>query len=199
MQSLDSVTDYCTRKGHRDLQKEFTSFMYHTLFMSKTVSADNLLDNLASIDIELPDKNATIASADIEQQLNLNAMAIGLGLESVKYDPEEFPGLIYLPGDYDETVVVLFDHGIFFIASSAPVEVQEVVDIVINRIKNLGIVDETASADVVESPAEIQVPPEYEKSHEVEKSETQSSCPSCGSELSGEENYCPECGTDLSK
>lgn len=47
---------------------------------------------------------------------------------------------------------------IFFIVSANLVEVQEVVDIVINRIQDLGLIDETDSADVVESPSEIQVP-----------------------------------------
>ena len=32
-----------------------------------------------------------VASADLGQQLNLNAIAIGLGLENVEYEPEQFP------------------------------------------------------------------------------------------------------------
>lgn len=167
--------------------------------MSKTVSPNELLEQLESIDIEVPDNGVKIATTDIEQQLNLNALAIGLGLENCQYTPDKFPGFVYFPGEYDDTVVVIFGHGIFFVAGAANVEVQEVVDTVINRLKHLGMVDETAPAEVVNSPAKIQVPPEYNRSHELEKSESQTSCPSCGSELSDEENYCAECGEELAR
>jgi len=36
-----------------------------------------------------------VASADLGTDLNLNAIAIGLGLENVEYEPEQFPGLVY--------------------------------------------------------------------------------------------------------
>ena len=36
-----------------------------------------------------------VVSGDLGESLNLNAIAIGLGLESVEYEPEQFPGLVY--------------------------------------------------------------------------------------------------------
>jgi len=36
-----------------------------------------------------------VASADLHSVLNLNAIAIGLGLENIEYEPEQFPGLVY--------------------------------------------------------------------------------------------------------
>jgi len=36
-----------------------------------------------------------VASADLGVDLNLNAIAIGLGLENIEYEPEQFPGLVY--------------------------------------------------------------------------------------------------------
>lgn len=34
-----------------------------------------------------------VASADLKSDLNLNAVALGLGLENIEYEPEQFPGL----------------------------------------------------------------------------------------------------------
>lgn len=36
-----------------------------------------------------------VASADIGTELNLNQVAIALGLENIEYEPEQFPGLVY--------------------------------------------------------------------------------------------------------
>jgi transcription initiation factor TFIID TATA-box-binding protein len=35
-----------------------------------------------------------VASSDLGAQINLNAIAISLGLEKVEYEPEQFPGLV---------------------------------------------------------------------------------------------------------
>jgi len=36
-----------------------------------------------------------VATADLGGDLNLNEVAVGLGLENVEYEPEQFPGLVY--------------------------------------------------------------------------------------------------------
>ena len=36
-----------------------------------------------------------VFTGDIDKELNLNALTIGLGLENVEYEPEQFPGLVY--------------------------------------------------------------------------------------------------------
>src|SRR5437870_334548 len=36
-----------------------------------------------------------VASSDLGTEINLNAIAISLGLEKVEYEPEQFPGLVY--------------------------------------------------------------------------------------------------------
>ena len=51
-----------------------------------------------------------VASADLGVQLNLNAIAIGLGLEHIEYEPEQFPGLVYRLDD-PEVVSLLFGSG----------------------------------------------------------------------------------------
>lgn len=46
------------------------------------------------------------ALLDREPPINLNALAIGLSLENVEYEPEQFPGLIYRPESVDCVVIV---------------------------------------------------------------------------------------------
>ena len=36
-----------------------------------------------------------VAISDLECELNLNEVAMGLGLDKVEYEPEQFPGLVY--------------------------------------------------------------------------------------------------------
>ncbi|MFB1063330.1 TATA-box-binding protein [Natrinema sp. H-ect4] len=56
--------------------------------------------------------------------MNLNALAIGLGLEKTEYEPEQFPGLIYRPTGAD-SVVLLFASGRVMITGSLDLETTE--------------------------------------------------------------------------
>lgn len=77
---------------------------------------DTLYDLLTGIGIHLDSKQDTfsvrniVCTADYGRSINLNALAIGLGLENVEYEPEQFPGLVYRPVDLD-AVVLIFGSG----------------------------------------------------------------------------------------
>lgn len=43
---------------------------------------------------------------DLGSEVNLEALAIALGLEHTEYEPEQFPGLIYRPPQYEVTLLV---------------------------------------------------------------------------------------------
>jgi transcription initiation factor TFIID TATA-box-binding protein len=51
-----------------------------------------------------------VASADLKTDLNLNAVALGLGLENIEYESEQFPGLVYRIKQ-PKVVVVIFCSG----------------------------------------------------------------------------------------
>src|SRR5439155_24685659 len=51
-----------------------------------------------------------VASSDLGTEINLNGIAIALGLEKVQYEPDEFPGLVYTT-DVPIVVVLLFGSG----------------------------------------------------------------------------------------
>jgi len=51
-----------------------------------------------------------VASYNLNTDLNLNSVAISLGLERVEYEPEQFPGLVYRLQD-SPVVLLLFGSG----------------------------------------------------------------------------------------
>jgi transcription initiation factor TFIID TATA-box-binding protein len=51
-----------------------------------------------------------VATTDLKKVLNLNTIAISLGLENVEYEPEQFPGLVYRIED-PKIVALLFGSG----------------------------------------------------------------------------------------
>ena len=51
-----------------------------------------------------------VAVYDLKNDLNLNAIAITLGLERVEYEPEQFPGLVYRVAE-PKVVMLLFGSG----------------------------------------------------------------------------------------
>jgi len=65
-----------------------------------------------------------VCTAELGESLNLNALAIGLGLEKTEYEPEQFPGLIYRPPGAD-SVVLLFASGRVVITGSPNLDVAE--------------------------------------------------------------------------
>jgi len=65
-----------------------------------------------------------VCTEDLNQTLNLNALAIGLGLEQTEYEPEQFPGLIYRPEKHNG-VVLLFATGRVVITGCQSVDAAE--------------------------------------------------------------------------
>lgn len=62
-----------------------------------------------------------VSSADLGHDLNLNAIAIGLGLENIEYEPEQFPGLVYRIDDPD-VVALLFGSGKIVVTGGTKLE-----------------------------------------------------------------------------
>jgi transcription initiation factor TFIID TATA-box-binding protein len=80
-----------------------------------------------------------VSSADLGHTLNLNALAIGLGLEDVEYEPEQFPGLVYRMDDPD-VVILLFGSGkIVITGGKRTADAAEAVEVIVDRIDDLGL------------------------------------------------------------
>lgn len=80
-----------------------------------------------------------VSTADLGYPLNLNAIAIGLGLENIEYEPEQFPGLIYRIDDPD-VVVLLFGSGKLVITGGRTTDdAGDAVTTVRTRLEELGL------------------------------------------------------------
>ena len=80
-----------------------------------------------------------VASSDLKQEVNLNDIAIGLGLENVEYEPEQFPGLVYRNSD-PKVVILIFSSGkLVCTGAKNPQQIETAVDQLIRRFKNIGI------------------------------------------------------------
>ncbi|WP_226483246.1 TATA-box-binding protein [Natrinema amylolyticum] len=82
-----------------------------------------------------------VSSADLGRNLNLNAIAIGLGLENIEYEPEQFPGLVYRL-DEPEVVALLFGSGKLVITGGKKVDdAKQAIDVIVNRLEELGLLE----------------------------------------------------------
>ena len=80
-----------------------------------------------------------VASSDLVQKINLNVMAVTLGLDRVEYEPEQFPGLVYRL-DEPKVVMLLFGSGkLVCTGAKRPQDVEAAVDKVAEELKAAGL------------------------------------------------------------
>ncbi len=80
-----------------------------------------------------------VASADLGSELNLNAIAIGLGLENIEYEPEQFPGLVYRI-DEPKVVVLLFGSGKLVVTGGKkPQDAGSAVERIVKELESLSL------------------------------------------------------------
>jgi transcription initiation factor TFIID TATA-box-binding protein len=80
-----------------------------------------------------------VASADLQAVLNLNAIAIGLGLENIEYEPEQFPGLVYRIDD-PKVVVLIFSSGKLVVTGGkSPDNCEQGVEVVRQQLDSMGL------------------------------------------------------------
>lgn len=75
---------------------------------------DQFLSYLEELGLELDNPSLEIknvvAVGNLEREINLEALMIGLGLEKAEYEPEQFPGLVYRPTE-SRCVMLVFASG----------------------------------------------------------------------------------------
>ncbi len=65
-----------------------------------------------------------VCMSAVGENLNLSALAIGLGLEVTEYEPEQFPGLVYRPPEHD-CVLLVFGSGKVIITGATGIQTAE--------------------------------------------------------------------------
>ncbi|ELZ95920.1 transcription factor [Haloferax mucosum ATCC BAA-1512] len=105
---------------------------------------ETLFDELDSLGVPVPDDPSPtiqniVSSADLGGALNLNALAIGLGLEAVEYEPEQFPGLVYRL-DEPNVVILMFGSGkIVITGAEAVADAESALEVVDSDVRELGL------------------------------------------------------------
>jgi len=105
---------------------------------------NNLATKIESLNMEvLKDPEITIqnivASADLGTNLNLNAIAVGLGFENIEYEPEQFPGLVYRIKS-PKIVVLIFSSGKLVVTGGkSPADCQRGVEIVREQLESMSL------------------------------------------------------------
>jgi transcription initiation factor TFIID TATA-box-binding protein len=111
-----------------------------------TAALERVFEELRDLGIDVADDPTIeiqniVSSADLDQRLNLNAIAIGLGLERIEYEPEQFPGLVYRLDD-PNVVVLLFGSGKLVITGGRDAdEAAAALTVVSDRLDNLGLLE----------------------------------------------------------
>jgi transcription initiation factor TFIID TATA-box-binding protein len=84
-----------------------------------------------------------VASSDLHTELNLNAIAISLGLDRVEYEPEQFPGLVYRI-DQPKVVALLFGSGKIVCTGAKKVsDIEEAVEKIYHELSTAGLLKKT--------------------------------------------------------
>ncbi|MCQ4334888.1 TATA-box-binding protein [Natronomonas sp. F2-12] len=94
------------------------------------VTNEGLLANMSDLGILEQGRDTgfgvqnVVCTATLGEGVNLNALSIGLGLESTEYEPEQFPGLIYRPPEVG-AVLLVFANGKIVITGAQDVDIAE--------------------------------------------------------------------------
>lgn len=105
-----------------------------------------VFDELRELGIQVADNpeivvQNIVSSADLGRTLNLNAIAIGLGLENIEYEPEQFPGLVYRL-DEPSVVALLFGSGKLVITGGKQLEdAERALSVIEDRLSDLGLLE----------------------------------------------------------
>lgn len=78
-----------------------------------------------------------IPAEETSKSLNLNALAIGLEVENVEYEPEQFPGIIYRPPDIPGLFLIFATGALVSTGHSDPDVAAEGIQKVTNRTIDL--------------------------------------------------------------
>ena len=73
-------------------------------------AARRFRDMLSNIGVEMLDYEfdhvTSVLMEDFEQEVHLEALTLALGMEHTEYEPEQFPGLIYRPPEFEVTLLI---------------------------------------------------------------------------------------------
>jgi transcription initiation factor TFIID TATA-box-binding protein len=78
-----------------------------------------------------------VCTGDLNKELNLEAFSIALGIENVEYEPEQFPGLVYKPKEFESTALLFASGKVVVMGVADEKLAQEVFDSIKNKVTEL--------------------------------------------------------------
>jgi transcription initiation factor TFIID TATA-box-binding protein len=111
-----------------------------------TQAFDIVFEDFRGLDISISEApeitvNNLVSSANLGTEINLNSLAIGLGLENMEYEPEQFPGLVYRIKE-PSVVMLLFSSGKVVVTGAKRLsEVKSGISNIMKKIQHLGLFD----------------------------------------------------------
>lgn len=78
----------------------------------------------------------------IKSEVNLNAFAIGLGLENIEYEPEEFAGLVYRHAHPDVTIILTWEGQLTAVDAAGDDEARDAIISTIETLETLELYEE---------------------------------------------------------
>jgi transcription initiation factor TFIID TATA-box-binding protein len=82
-----------------------------------------------------------VATSDLGSEINLNSIAVTLGLDRVEYEPEQFPGLVYRL-DEPRVVILLFGSGkLVCTGARRPADLERAVQKVKTELEGAGLLE----------------------------------------------------------
>jgi transcription initiation factor TFIID TATA-box-binding protein len=93
-----------------------------------------------------------VATSDLGGELDLNVIALTLGLDRVEYEPEQFPGLVYRLED-PRVVMLLFGSGkLVCTGARRPSDLGRAVERVRDELRSAGLLSQDRRPARVETP-----------------------------------------------
>jgi len=86
-----------------------------------------------------------VATADFKVDLNLNAVVLGMGMENVEYEPEQFPGVVCRVKK-PKVVVLVFSSGKLVVTGGKTVnDCEEGVQVIRKGLEDMGLLSSSGS------------------------------------------------------
>lgn len=80
---------------------------------------------------------ASVFMSDLERDVNLSALAVSLGLDSIEYEPEQFPGLIYWPERFECALLVFGSGKIIITGGQSKKEAENAFEFLNNHLDEI--------------------------------------------------------------
>lgn len=90
-----------------------------------------MVDSTAGIEMIIQN---IVCTGTLERDINLNALAIELGLENTEYEPEQFPGLVYRAPEANGTILIFASGKVVITGVRSVDEAEEDMELLSERV-----------------------------------------------------------------